>query len=313
MDSVAIVIPIYNEAEGIAELVNRLNQVLPQLVERTDCRFRVVLVDDGSRDDGPQLLKSLTTWNFDAVLLELSRNFGKEAAITAGLGAVEADAAVIMDADLQHPPELIEEFLRHWRSGYDVVYTVKADRKREGRLKRVFTSVFYRLLNAGSRFSIPADAGDFRLMSRRTIDVLLSLPESERFMKGLYAWVGFKQKGIAYHADDRVAGSSSFSAWRLLRLSIEGVTSFTVAPLRMMSIFGLLVAILSFLYLTYIIVERLAWGNEIPGFASVIVLISFFGGVQILCLGLIGEYVGKSLLEAKNRPQFVVASRTELR
>lgn len=225
----------------------------------------------------------------------------------AGLSAADADATIIMDADLQHEPELIEQFLIRWREGYDIVYSYKENRHNESIPKRLFSTLFYFLINKGSRVQIPSDAGDFRLLSRRAVDALLSLQERERFTKGLYAWIGFRQIGIPYTAAERTSGKSSFSFGKLFSLSMDGLTSFTIGPLRAMGLFGFIVAALSFLYLSYIIAEKLLWNNDIPGFASLIVLISFFGGVQMLCFSLIGEYIGKTLIEAKRRPQFIVA------
>ena len=218
-----------------------------------------------------------------------------------------------MDADLQHPPALIQKLIdEYMNKNVDMVYAFKQSRKTEGLLSRLMSKIFYNLINTNSRFDIPKDAGDFRILSKKVVRSILNLPENERFMKGLYAWVGFKVKGVPYSPKKRAHGVSFFSIWKLLFLAIDGITSFSIAPLRMMSMFGLGIAILSTLYFLFIIFERLFLNTSIPGLASIFVLVSFFGGVQLICLGIIGEYIGKILLEAKKRPSYVVDKDVEI-
>jgi len=314
MERLTLIIPFLNEAEALPRLVARLNDVGSELEQLSGCDLHAVFVDDGSQDDSQACLGAIEDWRFSAETVELSRNFGKEAAILAGLeAAADAAAVVILDADLQHPPEMIVQMVRHWREdGEDVVYAYKADRRDEGLLKRSLAFGFYRLLASGSRFQVPSNAGDFRLMSRRAAAALRRLPERQRFTKGLYAWIGFRQRGLPFEVPPRTAGQSRFGLFDLFSLSMEGITSFTVKPLRYMSAFGCLIATFSIIYMAYILFERLVLGQPIPGFASIIVLIAFFGGLQIFCLGLIGEYVGKTLLETKERPSYIVADRIQL-
>lgn len=314
MTRIALVIPVFNEAGGLPQLVAQLRQVVADQGKRFDVSFRLVLVDDGSQDGSADVIRGLASPALPIQLIRLSRNFGKEAALSAGLDAARNDdAVVVMDADLQHPPQLIASFLKEWReNGAEVVYTYKTDRLNEGVLKRGFSRIFYRLINMNNRYKIPENAGDFRFMTQQVVSALLALPENERFMKGLYAWVGFRQTGIAYTPADRAEGKTRFSGWALLMLSIDGLTSFSISPLRAMSVLGFSISALSVVYFIYIFFERLFLGDALPGFASIVTLITFFGGVQLVCLGIIGEYLGKILMEAKRRPTYIVAESCEL-
>ncbi|MCC0014877.1 MAG: glycosyltransferase family 2 protein [Rhodobiaceae bacterium] len=314
MREIAVVVPFFNEEESLPAFVEETNRVFDALSHKHDVRFRMILVDDGSRDGSVEWLKDSAVFRMPVDLVQLSRNFGKESAISAGLDAANGvDAVVIMDADLQHPPAIVDAFLDHWlRDGFDIVYAHRKGGTFNQPARRMISRLFYKLINSGSRFDIPRDSGDFRLMNRRALTALGQLPERERFMKGLYAWIGFRQKGIAYNPSTRKVGKTKFSVARLFLLSVDGITSFTVAPLRYMSAFGIAVSALSFLYGLYILAERLFWGNEIPGFASIITLIAFFGGMQFICIGIIGEYIGKILIETKRRPKYSVAERVVL-
>ena len=314
MDTIAILIPVFNEEKSIVELTNELEKACVLISNTHKVNFRVIFVDDGSSDSSVERIIQLKDYQLPIQLISLSRNFGKEAAISAGLEAGKDDSAIlIMDADLQHPPALIQKLIgEYMNKNVDMVYAFKQSRKSEGLLSRLMSKIFYNLINTNSRFDIPKDAGDFRILSKKVVRSILNLPENERFMKGLYAWVGFKVKGVPYSPKKRAHGVSFFSIWKLLFLAIDGITSFSIAPLRMMSMFGLGIAILSTLYFLFIIFERLFLNTSIPGLASIFVLVSFFGGVQLICLGIIGEYIGKILLEAKKRPSYVVDKDVEI-
>ena len=314
MDTIAILIPVFNEEKSIVELTNELEKACVLISNTHKVNFRIIFVDDGSSDSSVERIIQLKDHQLPIQLISLSRNFGKEAAISAGLEAGKNDSAIlIMDADLQHPPALIQKLIgEYMNKNVDMVYAFKQSRKTEGLLSRLMSKIFYNLINTNSRFDIPKDAGDFRILSKKVVRSILNLPENERFMKGLYAWVGFKVKGVPYSPKKRAHGVSFFSIWKLLFLAIDGITSFSIAPLRMMSMFGLGIAILSTLYFLFIIFERLFLNTSIPGLASIFVLVSFFGGVQLICLGIIGEYIGKILLEAKKRPSYVVDKDVEI-
>ena len=314
MDTIAILIPVFNEEKSIVELTNELEKACVLISNTHKVNFRIIFVDDGSSDSSVERIIQLKDHQLPIQLISLSRNFGKEAAISAGLEAGKDDSAIlIMDADLQHPPALIQKLIgEYMNKNVDMVYAFKQSRKTEGLLSRLMSKIFYNLINTNSRFDIPKDAGDFRILSKKVVRSILNLPENERFMKGLYAWVGFKVKGVPYSPKKRAHGVSFFSIWKLLFLAIDGITSFSIAPLRMMSMFGLGIAILSTLYFLFIIFERLFLNTSIPGLASIFVLVSFFGGVQLICLGIIGEYIGKILLEAKKRPSYVVDKNVEI-
>ncbi|MFL2792581.1 MAG: glycosyltransferase family 2 protein [Paracoccaceae bacterium] len=314
MDTIAILIPVFNEEKSIVELTNELEKACVLISNTHKVNFRIIFVDDGSSDSSVERIIQLKDHQLPIQLISLSRNFGKEAAISAGLEAGKDDSAIlIMDADLQHPPALIQKLIgEYMNKNVDMVYAFKQSRKTEGLLSRLMSKIFYNLINTNSRFDIPKDAGDFRILSKKVVRSILNLPENERFMKGLYAWVGFKVKGVPYSPKKRAHGVSFFSIWKLLFLAIDGITSFSIAPLRMMSMFGLGIAILSTLYFLFIIFERLFLNTSIPGLASIFVLVSFFGGVQLICLGIIGEYIGKILLEAKKRPSYVVDKDVEI-
>ena len=308
MQCISLVIPCYNESRGIKALVSALNSDLKVLEQSSDVQFDLIFVDDGSRDGTFDRLRE-SDIAFDYQLVSLSRNFGKEAALTAGLEYVKSDAAILFDADLQHPISLIEEMIHHWRSGHEVVYTFKQDRSDESVKRQVLAKAFYGLVNFGSRVEIPMNAGDFRLLDRKVIDAILKLPESQRFMKGLYAWVGFKQFGIPMEIDERADGEASkFSSLKLIGLALDGITSFSIAPIRMMSLVGMGAAGFSLLYMLWILFEWFFLEAPFSGFASIAVLISFFGGLQLLTIGLIGEYVSKTLIESKNRPAYLVSA-----
>jgi len=301
LPTLSCVVPCRDEAENLAQLLPLLRDTLSACTRA----WEVVLVDDGSTDSTPLLLARWARIPGFRVLC-LSRNFGKEAALTAGLSAADGEVVVMMDADLQHAPGLIATFVEHWRTGADVVYAVRQDRSSESLLKRTGTRWFYRLVNAADRFELPAGAGDFRLLDRQVVDALLSLPERNRFMKGLYAWVGFKAVPVPYVPQERSHGKSHFSALRLVRLSLDGLTAFTTWPLRAVSAIGFVLALLSFFYGAYLSVEYLIEGHPISGWTTIVVSLMLFAGIQLISLGIVGEYVGRIFEEVKARPLFII-------
>jgi glycosyltransferase involved in cell wall biosynthesis len=301
--SISCVIPCYNEAQNIEALLARLLPVLRGLA----IAWEVLFIDDGSRDETPLQLLRASSQHPGVRALLLSRNFGKEAALSAGIEGANGDVVVLMDADLQHDPDFIPQMLAHWRAGADVVYTRRMNRNDEPPFKRVATSIFYKLLNAAHRrVRVPADAGDFRLMDRRVIQALRTLPERNRFMKGMYAWVGFRTAEIPYSPAPRAAGRSSFNLGRLAQLSIAGLTAFSNWPLRASSIVGFVLALMSFTYAAGLILQYLFWGNEVSGWTTIVVVMLFLAGVQLVSLGIVGEYVARVYEEVKGRPLYVV-------
>ncbi|HUR89741.1 MAG TPA: glycosyltransferase family 2 protein [Ramlibacter sp.] len=295
------IIPCKNEAKNLELLLPKLRDLLPPL----DMPWEVILIDDGSSDDTAMIGAA---WSREPGfrLLQLSRNFGKEAAITAGLEAAKGGVVAILDADLQHPPALIGDMVARWREGADVVYAVREDRSDEPFLKRFGTGMFYRLINAADRFQVPEGAGDFRLMDRSAVQALLMLPERRRFMKGLYAWIGFNAVALPYVPDARAHGRTHFSLRRLVSLSLDGLTSFTTWPLRLVSAVGATMAMLGFAYGAYITVDYFINGNQVSGWTTIVVTMMFFFGMQMLFTGIIGEYVGRIFEEVKQRPVYVV-------
>jgi glycosyltransferase involved in cell wall biosynthesis len=301
--SISCVIPAFNESASLPVLLQQLSDALPSRFRR----WELIVVNDGSRDDTET---TLAPWLIRGNLryIALSRNFGKEAALTAGIDRARGDVVLLMDADLQHPPALIDDMLAAWRGGADMIYTVRTSREDESWLKKVGTRWFYRIVNAGSRTPIPPDAGDFRLLDRKVVEALKSLTERNRFMKGLYAWVGFPSAAVPYSPHDRFAGESSFSMRPLVRLAATGLTAFTNAPLRLWSGVGAVIALCSLGSGAWIVIDHYVSGSDVPGWATLAVSTMFFSGVQLLSIGILGEYVGRIFDEVKQRPVYVVRS-----
>ncbi|WP_290676602.1 glycosyltransferase family 2 protein [Aquabacterium sp.] len=295
------VIPCYNEAANLRLLL----PILAEQLNGCTAEWEVVLVNDGSRDDTSTVFDEWTRKpGFRAI--EFSRNFGKEAALTAGLQAANGDVVVLMDSDMQHPPRFIPEMIQQWQAGADVVYALRENRDDESVFKQVGTRAFYRLINAKSRFWVPPDAGDFRLMDRAVVEAILALPERNRFMKGLYAWVGFKSVAIPYEPAERAVGKTHYNALKLIAFSIDGLTAFTTWPLRVASIAGMVMALMAFIYGAIVIIDFLIYGNKVSGWTTIIVLLSFFVGIQLIGLGILGEYIARIFEEVKGRPLYVV-------
>ena len=301
---VSVVCPAYNEAEGLEEFIRRVSHVLLDL----ELSYEIVLVNDGSTDHTLLVLEELSRETQDLTIVNLTRNFGKELALTAGLQHAMGDVVVILDADLQDPPELIPDFIVEYRKGYDVVYGRRISREGETWLKTRTASLFYRLMKNVGSVPLPSNVGDFRLISRRVVDALLSLPERHRFMKGLFAWVGFPSTAIDYVRQPRFTGGSKWNYLKLIGLSIEGITSFTIFPLRIVTLVGFGVAMTSFLYGTYIFARTFLFGDPVAGFPTIFLTMLILGGVQLIALGVIGEYLGRIFNEVKGRPLYLVES-----
>jgi len=308
--SLSIVVPLYNEARSLPQLHERLAEVARRLRATRALACEVVYVDDGSRDDTLAVARAQHAGPFDVQVVSLSRNFGKEAALLAGLDHVRLGGAVLfIDGDGQHPPALIERLAGRWLDdGYDVVFTAKAHRANESITKRLAVKLFYTVVNIGARAKIPEDAGDFRLLSPRAAQALRQLPERNRFFKGLASWIGFRQIRIDYEPEERDGGRSTWNFRSLIGLSIDGLTGFSVAPLRLATMLGLLLALIAFIYGGEIVYETLVYGQSVPGYPSLFVGVMVLGGVQLIMLGVVGEYIGKILYEIKARPVYFVAA-----
>lgn len=298
----SIVIPLYNEENNIQQLFEHLEAVL----NRLDLSYEIVCIDDGSKDNTLQWLIDRHCKNPTIKVVSFSRNFGKEAALTAGIDYATGQAVIPIDADLQDPPELIAELVDKWREGYDVVDAVRRSRQGESWFKQSTANAFYWLIGRVGEVPIPAETGDFRLLDRKVVDTLKQLPERTRFMKGLFAWVGFKQTSIFYDRLPRYQGNTKWSYWRLWNFAIDGITSFSTIPLKVWSYLGLMLALSAFLYATFLVVRTLILGIDVPGYASLMVAILFLGGVQLITLGVIGEYLGRVYEEVKGRPLYLV-------
>ena len=302
----SVVIPCYNEEENIDYLFERSLCVL----DRLNLKYEIICVNDGSTDD---TLKGLVEYHYryPAIkIVNLSRNFGKEIALSAGIDYASGQAVVPIDADLQDPPELIEQLLLKWREGYDVVYAVRRSRQGESWLKRATASAFYRIISGMSPVVIPKDTGDFRLLDRQVVEALKRLPERRRFMKGLFAWVGFKQTAIEYDREPRHLGITKWNYWKLWNFALEGITSFSFLPLKVWSYIGVTISLISLVYASFLVIRTLIFGfRDVPGYASIMVAVLFLGGIQLISLGIIGEYIGRVYDEVKQRPLYIVRER----
>lgn len=303
--SISCVVPCLNEAENLAVLIPSLISALTPLAPA----FEIIVVDDGSTDGTPELLETLSSRHAQVVYVQLSRNFGKEAALSAGLEAARGQVVVTMDADLQHPPAHIAPMLQRWKHGIDMVYAVRATREDESMFKRLGSSWFYRLMRTSGGITVPENAGDFRLMDRKVVDALLLLPERNRFMKGLFAWVGFKSEPYAYTPPQRLYGSTSFKPFKLFHFALDGLTAFTTWPLRLLSMAGLCLSLLSFAYGLFIIVKYFMFGDPVQGWASLITVVLFFAGINLVSIGVLGEYIARIFGEVKNRPLYLVRAQ----
>lgn len=305
---ITLVVPVLNEVETVTTFVERVHQVLAD----APWQWRILMVDDGSTDGTQDAIKRLSQCYPSVGFIALSRNFGKEAALSAGLLNAQGDAAVPIDVDLQDPPELIHDFVSIWQAQQvDMVYGIRSERPDDTPTKRRSASGFYRLFNRITETPIPENAGDFRLIDRRMIEALRSMPERNRFMKGLYAWVGYKSVGIPYRRPAREKGESKFNYWKLWNFALDGMFSFSTLPLRIWSYIGGFIACLSFIYIVIIVFQVLFFGRDAPGYASLMTAILFFGGMQLLSIGILGEYIGRLFIESKQRPLYIVSETSD--
>jgi len=303
MKKISILIPCYNEQQSLPLLYPELVKLMQSM---PDYEWELMFVNDGSRDDTLQEIKKLRSQDPRVSYVDLSRNFGKEAAMLAGFDYVTGDCMVIIDADLQHPPTLIPEMIKWWEQGYDDVYAKRRSRGKESWLRCRLSLLFYKILQRSSRFDVLQNVGDFRLLDRSCINALKQLRESERYTKGMYSWIGFRKKEVYFEQGDRVAGESSWSYRQLFSLAVNGITSFTSAPLRSSTIAGFVVSLFAFLYMIYVLVKAIIWGDPVQGYPTLVILILFLGGIQLISLGIIGEYIGRIYNETKNRPDYIV-------
>lgn len=313
MKKISLLIPVYNEEESLDALYAALIPLLDNthsLLKGTKYEWEVLLIDDGSHDHSSDKLKEINRRDPRFRYVRLSRNFGKENALLAGFDRVTGDALVIMDADLQHPVDTIPEMIKQWENGFEDVYGRRLTRGSESLLRKLFTKAYYGLLNKSTRVDVLPNVGDFRLLDRKVVDAIRGLRESQRYTKGLYCWVGFKKTGVDFQTADRAAGETHMSARRLVNLALEGVTSYTTAPLRIATVLGFIISIFSICYMIYIVCKTLMFGEPIQGFPTIICTILFLGGCQLIALGIIGEYIGKIYNESKQRPPYIVAEES---
>ena len=287
-------------------MLTEFHKTVDRALSDTPVDLEIVYINDGSTDNTLDIINGLRSNDRRITLIDLSRNFGKEIALSAGLHKAAGDAVVIIDADLQDPPELIPELIKEWQNGYDVVYAKRTLRAGESLLKKTTPHFFHRLIQHVGNFSIPQDTGDFRILSRRAVNALNTFKEHHRFMKGLFAWIGFKQKAVLYERDSRRAGQSKWNYWRLWNFALEGITSFTIAPLKISTYIGTITALSAFGYGIYMVIETLLYGNEVPGYPSLIVIILMLGGIQLVAIGVLGEYLGRIFNETKQRPLYFI-------
>ncbi len=303
MKSIGIMVPAYNEEDVLEIFYDRITTVMDRLEQYN---FNILFINDGSKDNTLQILKTLSQRDKRISYLSLSRNFGKEVAMAAGFDYIKGDAVIIMDADLQDPPELIPEMIEYWEQGYDDVYAKRKTRAGESWFKKITSYSFYRLLQRISRVQIQKDTGDFRLLDRRAVEALKRIRESQRYTKGMFSWIGFKKKEILFDRDPRAAGKTKWNYLKLIELAIEGITSFTITPLKIASYLGITVSTFSFIYMFIIVIKTLLWKESVKGYPSLMVVILFLGGVQLICLGIMGEYLGRIFNETKERPLYLI-------
>jgi len=299
---ISIIVPCYNEEDVISIFLAKIFVVLEELHKS----YEIVFVNDGSRDNTLEILKQKAQEIDEVRVISLSRNFGKEAALSAGLDMAHGEVVVPIDIDLQDPPELILDFVKKYEEGYSVVIGKRVDRSSDTTAKRLSAELFYKMHNKISDIEIPNNVGDYRLMSRKVVNELKRLPETQRFMKGIFAWLGFKTAVIEYRRDERIAGKTSFNGWKLWNFALDGITSFSTAPLRVWLYIGTVLAFISFIYGSWIIIRTLVFGADVPGYASMITIVLFLGGIQLIGIGILGEYIGRIYLEAKNRPVYII-------
>ena len=306
MKKITILVPCYNEEKSLPMLHVRLATLMDSM---TAYKWELLLVNDGSSDKTMDVVRELRAMDSRVCYIDLSRNFGKERAMLAGMDHATGDCMVIMDADLQEPPEVIPEMIKHWEDGWEDVYARRVSRGKESWLRRKLSLCYYSVLQKTTKVDVLQNVGDFRLIDRKCIDALKQMRECERYTKGLFSWMGFKKKEITFDRHDRAAGESSFNFFKLMLLGIDGITSFTTAPLRFATVLGFAVSVFAFIYMCYVLVKTLVWGDPVAGYPTLIIVILFLGGVQLISLGIIGEYLGRIFNETKDRPVYIVREK----
>ena len=310
MKKISILIPCYNEEASLPLLYNELVKLMDT---HTNYAWEVLMVNDGSKDRTLEIIKDLRKKDNRICYVDLSRNFGKEKAMLAGFDYVTGDCMVIMDADLQHPPYVVNEMLTKWEEGYDDVYAKRESRGKEPWLRKQFSLLFYKILQKTTKIEILPNVGDFRLLDRKCIESLKQLRETERYTKGMYCWIGYKKTAVEFEQQDRQAGQSSWNFLSLLSLAIEGIVSFTTFPLKIATIVGIFTSLCAFIYMIYVIIKAILWGDPVSGFPTLLSVILFLGGIQLLALGIIGEYIGRIFHETKKRPVYIVREYNDLK
>lgn len=302
---ISCIVPVYNEQEVIEDFLLQLEQQLQQIANR----FEIIVVDDGSKDATVSKVEAFANRSSNLKFIAFSRNFGKETALTAGLEYCLGDVVILIDADFQHPIQLIPEFLKRWTEGYEMVYGARSNRDQESTIKRNFAHLFYHVMSKITNIHIPNNAGDFRLLDRKVVEALNSIEERGRFMKGLYAWVGFKSFAVPFEVQTRAGGKSTYKFSRLTELALTGITSFSDIPLRIWSYVGFIISSIALIYALYFVLKTLIFGVDVPGFPSILVGIMFFGGIQLLSIGILGEYIARIFNEVKQRPRYIIAQK----
>ncbi|MBO5579457.1 MAG: glycosyltransferase family 2 protein [Prevotella sp.] len=305
MKTVSILIPCYNEEQNIVPIYNALGSIC----DNNNYHWEILFVNDGSNDDTLKIIKQISDKDEKVKYISLSRNFGKENALLAGLDHTTGDCTIIIDADLQHPPHLINDMLQLWEEGYDDVYAQRLSRGKESWIRKKLTILYYSLLQKMAKIDILPNVGDFRLLDKKCVKALTQLRETQRYNKGLYCWIGFRKKKITFDQADRTQGKSSFNYYKLFNLAIEGITSYTTAPLRISTIAGFVVSLTAFIYMCYVLLKTILYGDPVQGYPTLIIVILFLGGIQLLSLGIIGEYLGRIFHETKNRPVYIIEEK----
>lgn len=308
---ITILVPAYNEAKNLPLLISVLSEIAEKINTTTNYDWEFLIINDGSPDNTLEVLRELRSKDSRVNYLNLTRNFGKESAMLAGFDYAKGDCVIIMDADLQHPVEAIPLMIHEWENGYDDVYGKRKSRGKESWLRKKLSLTYYSLLQKSTRIDILPNVGDFRLLDRRCINSLKELRETQRYTKGLFCWIGYKKIPVEFESQDRIEGSSSFNFWKLFGLAIDGITGFTISPLRIASIIGIIVSLIAFIYLIIVIAKTIIWGEPVQGYPTLLCVILFLGGCQLLAIGIIGEYIGRIFNETKNRPAYLIESYNE--
>lgn len=304
MKKISIIIPVFNEEQSLNDLYTAVNSLMN---DNTEYIWEVMMIDDGSTDHSLQIIKKIRETDKRISYIHLSRNFGKENAMLAGFDYVSGDCAIVMDADLQHPPYVIMDMIKYWEQGYEDVFAKRKSRGKESLIRKFSTKLYYKLLQMIAHDEVLVDVGDFRLLDRKCIDTLKNIRETQRYTKGLYSWIGFKKHQIFFEQKERITGKSSFSYIKLINLAIDGITSYSIMPLRLSSIIGIFVSFIAFLYMCFVIIKTILIGDPVQGYPTLIIVILFLGGLQLVSIGIIGEYLGRIFYETKNRPVYIIS------